>query len=52
MTPGGVKEFVAHGHSVLVQKAAGEGSSFTDAEYLAAGATLVETAAEVFARLT
>jgi alanine dehydrogenase len=50
MTPGGVREFVAHGHSVLVEKAAGEGSSFTDDEYKAAGAELVDVADEVFAR--
>ncbi len=49
LTPGGVAEFVAHGHSVLVENAAGEGSSFPDAEYQAAGATLVATAEEVFA---
>jgi len=50
MTPGGAREFVAHGHTVLIEKAAGEGSSFTDGEYVAAGATLVDTADEVFAR--
>jgi alanine dehydrogenase len=50
MTPGGVREFVAHSHPVLVEKAAGEGSSFTDEEYTAAGATLVDTAAEVFTK--
>ncbi len=50
MTPGGAREFVAHGHTVLVEKAAGEGSSFSDDEYRAAGAELIETAAEVFAR--
>jgi alanine dehydrogenase len=50
MTPGGVREFVAHSHPVLVEKAAGEGSSFTDEEYAAAGATLVDTGAEVFAK--
>ncbi|MFA5843413.1 MAG: alanine dehydrogenase [Coriobacteriia bacterium] len=49
-TPGGAREFVAHGHTVLVEKGAGEGSSFTDAEYAAEGATLVDTADEVFAR--
>ncbi|HET6351919.1 MAG TPA: alanine dehydrogenase [Coriobacteriia bacterium] len=49
MTPAGVAEFVAHGHSVLVEKAAGEGSSFTDAEYVGAGAKMVDTADEVFA---
>lgn len=50
MTPGGVREFVEHGHTVLVEKSAGEGSSFTDGEYAGAGAEIVETAAEVFAR--
>ncbi len=50
LTPAGVKEFVAHGHAAVVEKSAGAGSSFTDAEYLAAGAELVDTAAEVFSR--
>ena len=49
MTPAGVKEFVAHGHTVIVQKSAGEGSSFFDAEYVAAGARMVDTADAVFA---
>ncbi len=50
MTPAGVAEFVAHGHTVLVEKAAGEGSSFADAEYVAAGATMIDTADKVFAQ--
>jgi alanine dehydrogenase len=50
MTPGGVREFVAHGHTVLVENAAGDGSSFPDAEYVAAGAEMIATADEVFAR--
>lgn len=50
MTPGGAREFVEYGHTVLVEKSAGEGSSFTDAEYTAAGAELVDTAEEVFTR--
>ena len=50
MTPAGAHEFVAHGHTFLVEKGAGEGSSFTDPEYAAAGAELVDTADEVFAR--
>jgi len=37
MTPGSVREFVHHGHSVVVEKGAGEGSSFTDSEYAAVG---------------
>jgi alanine dehydrogenase len=50
MTPGGVAEFVSRGHTVIVQKGAGEGSSMHDSDYLAAGAQLVETAEEVFAQ--
>ena len=49
MTPGGAREFVEYGHTVVVEKAAGDGSSFTDSEYAAAGAKLVDTAEEVFA---
>ncbi|MBS3957625.1 MAG: alanine dehydrogenase [Clostridiales bacterium] len=49
MTPGGVAEFVAHGHDVLVQSGAGMGSSFTDEQYAAAGAKIVATPDEVFA---
>ena len=43
-------EYIGRGHRVLVEKGAGAGSSFADAEYAAAGAELVETHAEVFAR--
>jgi len=50
MTPAGCREFVAHGHNVLVERLAGEGSSFTDEEYIAAGGEIVDTAEEVFDR--
>jgi alanine dehydrogenase len=50
LPPDGVRELVTHGHDVLVQRGAGMGSSFTDEEYAAAGATLVEEAADVWAR--
>jgi alanine dehydrogenase len=40
----------AAGHSVLVQRGAGEGSGFPDGEYTAAGAVLAETAEEVYAK--
>jgi alanine dehydrogenase len=43
--PDGVRELVKHGHQVFVQCGAGLGSAFTDEEYIAAGATLVEKAA-------
>ncbi|OUE10433.1 Alanine dehydrogenase [Clavibacter michiganensis] len=47
-TPAGVHELVRRGHEVLVQEGAGLGSSITDADYTAAGATLVATADEVW----
>lgn len=48
ITPAGVSELRLHGHTALVQAGAGNGSSFDDAEYLAAGAVIVETAEEVW----
>jgi len=50
LTPGSAREFVHHGHSVLIEKGAGDGSSFADAEYSAVGAKIVDTAPEVFAQ--
>ncbi|MFJ4296391.1 alanine dehydrogenase [Curtobacterium sp. NPDC089689] len=49
-TPAGVAELMLHGHEVLVQAGAGVGSAFPDDEYAAAGATIVATADEVWAR--
>ncbi|MBF4591473.1 alanine dehydrogenase [Curtobacterium sp. VKM Ac-1395] len=49
VTPAGVGELTTHGHQVLVQAGAGDGSSFPDTEYVAAGATIVPSAAEVWA---
>jgi alanine dehydrogenase len=48
ITPIGVHELVAHGHEVLVQRSAGEGSSIHDTEYEAAGAKLLESADDVW----
>lgn len=48
LTPDNVKSYVAAGHEVLVEHGAGEGSGFSDAEYVAAGATMLD-AAEVWA---
>ena len=48
ITPIGVHELVAHGHTVEVEQGAGEGSSITDEEYVAAGATMVPDADEVW----
>jgi len=47
-TPGGVSEFVLHGHTVLVERGAGAGSGFSDDEYTRAGANLIDTHAAVF----
>lgn len=48
ITPAGVKALVDAGHAVLVQAGAGSLSAFPDAEYAAAGAKVVETAACVW----
>jgi alanine dehydrogenase len=49
LTPASVRELTTHGHAVLVQAGAGADIGLSDAQYLAAGATLAATAAEVFA---
>ncbi len=43
LTPDGVRELTAHGHEVLVEAGAGDGSSLPDADYAAAGAKVVTT---------
>jgi alanine dehydrogenase len=43
-----VRELAARGHQVLVENNAGAGAGFSDADYRAAGATIVPVAAEVF----
>ena len=49
MQPDGVTELRHHGHRVLVQSGAGAGSRFSDDEYRAAGATVIDSADGVFA---
>lgn len=48
MTPAGVVAMKKNGHDVLVETAAGAGAGFSDAEYIAAGATIADTPAQVF----
>lgn len=48
LLPVGVAELTAKGHKVVVQKDAGTGSGIPDDDYTANGATIVETAKEVF----
>ncbi len=50
MTPAGVEQLVAHRHTVLVEKNAGAGSSFPDEEYISAGAVIIDTPEEIFAK--
>ena len=49
LTPGAVREYVAHGHQVVVQSGAGAGIMTSDDAYRAAGAEIAATAAEIFA---
>ncbi len=49
LTPAGVQALAHAGHSVFVQKTAGEGSGFKDEQYVKAGGQLVDTADEVWA---
>lgn len=49
ITPVGVRELTESGHTVLIERSAGEGSTIHDDEYEAQGATIVPTAADVFA---
>ena len=48
LTPDNVKAYIAHGHEVLIEKGAGLGSGFQDEEYIAAGASMSDSAADVW----
>jgi alanine dehydrogenase len=49
LTPAAVKEFVHHSHQVWVETQAGHSIGFTDEQYIAAGAEIIESAAAIFA---
>ena len=49
LVPSSVQELVHNGHQVLVQTDAGIGAGLTDADYVAAGATIVDSADQIFA---
>lgn len=49
LTPDNVKSYVAAGHQVYIERNAGVGSGFMTEDYIKAGATIVETAREVWA---
>ncbi len=48
ITPSGVHELVAHGHEVVIEREAGVGSSIPDADFVGAGAKILETADDVW----
>src|SRR5689334_5368936 len=48
MTPSGARDLTADGHQVFVQKGAGNGSGFSDEEYVAAGARILPDADAVY----
>jgi len=48
LVPAAVRELVLHGHEVVVEQGAALGIGFSDAAYLAAGATILRTAEAVF----
>src|SRR6476620_2491434 len=50
LLPSGTTQLTKHGHSVLVETNAGLGSGYPDQDYVKAGAEIVDTAKEVFAR--
>ncbi len=49
MTPAGVMELTRRGHTVYLQKSAGEGSNLPDERYQQAGAMILDTIEEVYA---
>ena len=49
MTPSGVHEMIRHGHKVYVQHTAGEGSGFSDEDYVKAGAEILPGIEETYA---
>ncbi len=48
LTPGSVREYVAHGHEVIIETKAGAGIGAEDDSYRAAGAKIVATAKDIF----
>ena len=50
LTPSAALEAIAHGHQVIVERNAGEGTGFADEDYAKIGVELVDSAEEIFAR--
>ncbi|MEE8506503.1 MAG: alanine dehydrogenase, partial [Kiloniellales bacterium] len=50
MTPGSVRELVHHGHRVMIEHNGGTGIGFDDEAYRVAGAEVIDSADEIFAK--
>lgn len=48
VTPAGAQELIKHGHTLYIQSSAGNGSGFSDEEYVAAGAQILPSIEEVY----
>lgn len=49
LSPAAVREYVAHGHDVIVENNGGAAIGFTNDDYIQAGARIVDSATEIFA---
>jgi len=49
LTPGGVRELVVNGHEVIVENNGGAAIGFSNEEYMAAGAKIIDSAEDIFA---
>jgi alanine dehydrogenase len=50
LTPASVRQYVIHGHDVIVERSAGIGSGLSDEDFIAAGGRIVSTAEDVWGR--
>jgi alanine dehydrogenase len=50
MVPASVRELINHGHQVIVETNAGMGIGFSDEDYTTVGATIINTASDIFAQ--
>lgn len=50
LSPAAVREYVANGHQVIVENNGGSAIGFTNEDYIAAGASIVDTPEEIFAK--
>ena len=48
MTPSGIEQMLAHGHEVMVETCAGDGSGFYDEDYVKTGATICNSPEEIY----